>query len=166
MSFVLETFAQTPIWVFALFGVLIWRGVWMMRDRRMPRARLFITPLAFMALGIVGLLQQPHNTTGTLAAWVIGFGLVLPIGLICVPRDLRRVEGGRMVFMPGSVWPLVRFMIIFWTQYVMGVASGMTPEGGADIHLLAALVSGATAGFFAGTMFQSAQRTRLVHEAA
>jgi hypothetical protein len=139
----------TPIWVFALFGYLVWVGIKGLTVSERKVSRVWITPAIFIAWGVIGLLMRPGAIAGNLLHWFIaalagsGLGLLLRVPL--------QIDASRnLVVQSGSVVPLIRNVGIFGAHYALNVLAAMTPELSAQYMTWDIYVSGASAGYFAG----------------
>jgi hypothetical protein len=147
----------TPIWVFALFGYLVWAGIRGLTLNVRKVSRVWITPAIFIAWGVVGLAMRSGPLDAKLLHWFIaalvgtGIGLLLRVPLEVDPQK-------KLVVQPGSVVPLIRNVAIFGAHYVLNVLAVIDPHMNYmtwDIY-----VSGASAGYFAGWAIRFARSYR------
>lgn len=152
---------NTPVWVFALFALLIFMGVQASRSRLVNPRRMLIAPAVFIAWGLVGLVLKPHFSMLLAGDWIAALAVGAAIGWSTTRLAGMRVDhaAGR-VHLPGSKAPLIRFVSIFLIKYVLNAAMAINP---AMITLLApwdVAVSGLMAGYFIGWLARFLARYR------
>jgi len=159
--------AHTPWWAFALFALLVARGVSALTSRSVPVARLLIVPAVFMAWGIGSLAVSSAGSPVPAAAWCACAAAGLAIGWQATRLDGVRIDraAGR-IMLPGSAVPLVRNLSIFAVKYALGVAMALAPAWRGDIALWSIGVSGLSAGYFAAWVLRLALRYRDAARAA
>ena len=145
-----QILAHTPLWVWALFAFLVYRGVAAMRAREVSPYRVLIVPAVFFVWGASSLLEKSDGLALNIAA----FGAALLVGaaagralasLMPSPR-LSPVTG--LLTMPGSPVALILNCVAFAAKYVGAVALALT--SGAAAHAEIATVVVAIGGLFAG----------------
>jgi len=142
-------FHGTPIWVFALFGYLLWAGVNGLRQSARKVSRVWITPAIFIAWGVIGLVMRSGPLAANLLHWLIAALVGSGLGvLVRVPLQVDASSG--LVIQSGSVIPLIRNVGIFSAHYVLNVLAAVMPEMGTHYITWDIYVSGASAGYFAG----------------
>ena len=76
----------TPIWVFALFGYLLWAGIRGLTVSARKVSRVWITPAIFIAWGVIGLVMRSGPLAENLLHWFVaalvgaGVGVANTIG--------------------------------------------------------------------------------------
>jgi hypothetical protein len=148
MQIAVRILANTPIWVWALLGYLIWQGCQSLRSRTQPIWRMLIVPLVFFLMGLSRLVTARDNGLEPLLAW---FGAAILFGSLALTRGPRLLAVDRksgQVTRPGSVIPLVRNISVFVLQYAVAVATAMKLEPHAAVAIIGHAVSGASAGYF------------------
>jgi hypothetical protein len=149
----------TPIWVFALFGYLVWAGIRALTVSARKVSRVWITPVIFMAWGVIGLVMRSGPLAGNLLHWLVAALVGAAIGvLVGVPLQVDPRK--KLVVQPGSVLPLIRNVTIFGAHYVLTVLAAMKPEMSAQYMTWDIYVSGASAGYFAGWAIRFARSYR------
>lgn len=139
----------TPLWVFALFGYLLWVGLRGLKQNARKASRVWITPAIFIAWGVIGLLMRSGPLAANLLHWIIAAMVGAGVGVLT--RVPLRVDPQRnLVIQPGSVLPLIRNVGIFGAHYVLNVLTAIKPEMSAHYMTWDIYVSGASAGYFAG----------------
>jgi len=140
---------NTPSWVFALLGFLIWRGVQALRSKTQPFWRLLIVPLIFLVMGL-SRLAMARDGIEPLLAWLAAALVLFAVALSRHPRLVVVDRTSGLVTLPGSAIPLVRNVTVFLLQYGVAVASAMKLQPELAVAILGHAVSGASAGYFSG----------------
>jgi hypothetical protein len=140
---------NTPIWVFALLGFLIWRGLQARRAKTQPFWRLLIVPLIFLVMGL-SRLAMARDGIEPLLAWLAAALVLFAVALSRHPRLVVVDRTSGLVTLPGSAIPLVRNVTVFLLQYGVAVASAMKLQPELAVAILGHAVSGASAGYFSG----------------
>jgi hypothetical protein len=140
---------NTPSWVFALLGFLIWRGVQALRAKTQPFWRLLIVPLIFLVMGL-SRLAMARDGIEPLLAWLAAALVLFAVALSRHPRLVVVDRTSGLVTLPGSAIPLVRNVTVFLLQYGVAVASAMKLQPELAVAILGHAVSGASAGYFSG----------------
>jgi hypothetical protein len=149
----------TPIWVFALFGYLVWAGIRGLTVSARKVSRVWITPAIFIAWGVIGLAMRSGPLAENLLHWFVAALVGTSIGLLArVPLQVD--PGKNLVVQPGSVVPLIRYVAIFGAHYALNVLAAMKPEMSAQYVTWDIYVSGASAGYFAGWAIRFARSYR------
>lgn len=144
-------FQSTPLWVFALFALLLWLGAKRLRASTLPLARVWAVPGVFIVWGLTGLLARSGSPIDIASHWFAGALLGAGLGAWSLsPASLRFDHRNGLVHQPGSVVPLLRNLAIFFGHYVLQVVAATQPHlrdsaMGWDVY-----VSGFSAGFFIG----------------
>ena len=120
---------KTPVWVWALLAVLIYRGLVASTDRVTSLRAAFLIPVAMLALSVQGIastfgadeLAMPIWFAAMLAGTVLAWSAVDPSRMSADPVN-------RTIRQPGSWVPLALMVGIFLTKYVVAVALAMHPE--------------------------------------
>ncbi len=147
----MQILSNTPKWVFAVFGILLWQGINQMRPRTVGITRATIAPLAMTALSLYGVVSVFGDTPQSLLTWVVGAALAFALYSSIARADQIRYDASRRTFvLPGSVVPLVLFMGIFLTKYAVGVSTRMHPAlvHDSSFALTLGLLYGAFSGLF------------------
>ena len=152
---------NTPLWVFAVFALLLWLGIVALRQRRVRLWRVLSTPLVFIVWGLVTLALGAAHNPALAADWLLTAlaGGVLAFGLVRLP-GLRVDRGQGWIHLPGSTLPLIRNMAIFLARYVLAVAIARAPELRPQLLWWDVAVSGISAGYFAGWLARLTLRMR------
>jgi hypothetical protein len=140
---------NTPTWVFALLGFLIWRGLQGLRAKTQPFWRLLIVPLIFLVMGL-SRLAMARDGVEPLLAWLAAAVVLFAVALFRHPRLVVVDRSSALVTLPGSAIPLIRNITVFLLQYGVAVASAMKLQPELAVAILGHAVSGASAGYFSG----------------
>jgi hypothetical protein len=147
---VFDILAHTPLWVWALFAFLVYRGVAAMREREVSPYRVLIVPALFFVWGVSSLLERSDgsalNVAAFVAALLVGAAAGRALGSLMPAPSLSPVTG--MLAMPGSPVALILNCVAFAAKYVGSVALALTSVGVAREELASVVV--ATGGLFAG----------------
>lgn len=147
--YLLAIITHTPIWVWAVFALVLYLGYQRTRDRSVALWRLLLLPLVIMVTagsGLVGagLGAAPAIVVGLLVGGVSGW---------LMERDgaTRRLPDGRL-WLRGEWASLVQIVAVFIWRYAVAVLTATHPALVADStwHLLVAFVTSALAALFLG----------------
>jgi len=143
--------AHTPLWVFALFAVLLALGVQALRPRAVAVWRLLVVPGVFIAWGFISLVLQARFAPLLGLDFLMAAAIGGAIAWVTTPAKGPRVErADGLVRLPGSAAPLVRNLVIFAAKYGLGAVAAMVPAQAHAIAVWDLGVSGASAGYFLG----------------
>lgn len=125
-SFFIQILTQTPVWVFAIFVVLLVLGLQQRLDRRVTRGKLLIPPTAVLGFSLYSVVTSFGSILLPLLAWSIGLAAVLAIGVRRLRTAAQPIESG-VFLVKGSWWPLALMIGIFSVQYALGYAAARNP---------------------------------------
>lgn len=155
-----QIFSHTPIYVWAILGLLVVRGVAASRDRVMRVRSVFIMPLVMLALGLHGTATGFGLLGAAGAAWLAGLVAAAAVAwhLARGAASVDRAAG--TVQLRASWLPLVLMLAVFVAKYVLAVALAMQPalRGSLAFALPACAIFGALAGAFMGQPLRVAQQ--------
>lgn len=154
-----DIIAGTPGWVFILFFYLVWRSARALQPRVLPPGKVWLVPGLFIAWGVIGLFERPGEFSGVIARWLVGLVLGGCLGL-AVRTPVRVDCENDLIWLPGSVLPLVRVLIIFGAHYVLNVAAVIHRPMHDTYMNWDIYVSGASAGYFIGWGIRFVQACR------
>lgn len=152
MQMLTQALAGTPLWVFALFVLLLWLGGRQLVAHHVALRHATMLPFAMTALSIYGLLSvfshQPVAVMGWAAAALATGAFVLRRAL---PEAVRYDATMRRFHLAGTAVPLVLMMGIFFTKYAVSVQVAMHPALANDraFALCVGVLYGAFSGIFA-----------------
>lgn len=148
----LKFLTHTPIYVWAILALLIYRGVIAMRDREVPFKKLMIIPALMIALALLDIATKPAGPIATFAPWLAG--MALSMLLICTFGSAQITAGSKpgLVRVRGSKVPLAMMMAVFVTKYAAAVATAIVPSLARDLVFVGILCGfvGIFSGYFAG----------------
>jgi len=127
MPSLFDIVVHTPLWVWPLLALVLWLG-WMGRKPRvLPPVRLAVLPLVGLGITVAGVVQSAVPAF-TLAGWLVGLLLSLPVGYaIGRRRDVQWQADGRVRVAGG--WFMLGFAVsIFAARYALGVTFGVWPQ--------------------------------------
>ena len=149
MQFAYGVLSHTPRWVFVLLAYLVWQGIKAMQSRTMPIWRALIVPAVFIVWGVSRIGLGHQDSVWPLIAWIAAALALMPVGLLS-PRSFEVDHTSGEIIRPGSVFPLIRNMIVFALQYTVAVIAAIDPDGRTAAAVTGRAISGATAGYFVG----------------
>lgn len=153
----LQILQRTPLWVFALFAVLVAFGILQSRTRLVSLARVAILPLVLVGLSLSGLWGAFGANPFALATWVAAVAVALLLNrTIKWPRKVSYTAATRSFLVEGSWLPLAVMMAIFFTRYAVTVALAIRPALAATLWLPVAV--SAAYGLMSGAFFARALR--------
>lgn len=117
---------QTPPWVFALFVGLLAFGLLQTRSRNVNRYLAYLLPVGMVALSLSGVQSSFGLAPGPVALWAVGLIVVAFAGYKLFPNT--RViyhPNTNSFFIPGSWYPLLVIMAIFFAKYAYAVMTAM-----------------------------------------
>lgn len=126
---IVQIISHTPIWVYALFFVLLVFGLIQTRTRTVSKITALLLPAGMTALSLTGIYSSFGLTTIPLATWGMAMAIATIVGYTFF-RDKRiycNATDGKF-FIPGSWVPLVVMMAIFFAKYVYGVMNAFHVE--------------------------------------
>lgn len=123
-----QIFSHTPLYVWAILGFLVYRGVLASRTREVTLRKLSIVPLVMLALSLTGVIGSFGLDGAAPFAWLVGAvaGGTLAWSLTDT-RKLNAYTDRGSVQRPGSWLPLMLMMAIFCMKYAVAVSLSMVP---------------------------------------
>ena len=160
-----QIFSHTPLYVWAILGFLVYRGVLASRAREVSLRKLCIIPLVMLALSLSGV----HGSFGFAGmapyAWVAGAlaGAALAWSLTDA-RAIVAIPARGSVQRPGSWLPLILMMSIFCMKYAVAVTLSIAPAyaHAAGFMLPVCLAYGCFSGLFLGGLLRTVAVYRTV----
>lgn len=150
---IVEILRRTPLWVWPLFLLLLYLGYAQTRMRPVPVARLAVLPVVMPGLSLFGMLSVFGANAIALGCWLAALlATVACVRAVGAPRGaVWSSDTGKFV-VPGSWWPLVLIMAIFFTRYAVAVALAMNPSLPqlTPFTVVVSLTYGLPSGFFIG----------------
>lgn len=148
----LQILSHTPIWVFALFIVLVVFGLQQARSRTVNLWLAYFFPLGMIALSLAGVLSSFGAQPALIGIWAIGL-----VAMATLVRQLFPLQGvifnpeSKRFFVPGSWVPFVVIMAIFFAKYSVAVMRGFGSSllANGNFILLLSCAYGCFSGYFA-----------------
>jgi len=146
----------TPVWVWVLLAILVWRGLAASRPTTGPLWRFAIVPVAIGLWGLSGLVLRYPVSAASVGIWLGGLalgGLLAWRAAAGVALQVDRARGH--VTVPGTWSVLILVLAIFAVKYWFGYRLGTNPALAADPSFYLAdigfsgLATGGLAGRFA-----------------
>jgi hypothetical protein len=145
MPGILVIVQHIPLWVFAVFALLVWFGVQGLSARTVTLRRLLVTPAVFIVWGVIALALR--SSPILIADWAAAAA----IAWTTVRLDDVQIDRARGVLqLPGSWLPLIRNMTIFFTKFALTLAIALAPAWRETLAGWDIAVSDASAGYFIG----------------
>ncbi|MBC3765205.1 DUF6622 family protein [Neptunicella marina] len=125
----LQILSHTPVWVFGLFGFLLYLSWQQSKTRQVKQAVIFILPVGMLFLSFFGLVSSFGYTLLPIGLWLAGLVAVTLIAQTTFAVTGAKYEPAQKVYViPGSWVPGLFIMAIFLCKYVVGVMSATSPE--------------------------------------
>ena len=125
---VIEILRHTPVWVFVLFIGLVLMGFRQTLALRASRTRLLILPAVMATLSLTGVCSVFGAHAAGIAGWASGVGAAaLAGGLLLDPNDIDYSAIDGKYTLPGSWWPMLLMLVIFFIKYAVAVALARNP---------------------------------------
>ncbi|GGE85773.1 DUF6622 family protein [Pseudoalteromonas gelatinilytica] len=154
---IIEILTHTPLWVYGLFVGLIFVGWQQTRERHVKQSTLLILPLGMLALSFFGATSSFGYSLTIMLLWLAGVLSSTIIGLLLFSAPSASYQAQNASFkVPGSWWPMIFIMAIFFTKYTVGVLTSIKPELFANAALVLSLA--AFYGILSGTFIARAIR--------
>lgn len=152
---------HTPIWVWALYGLLLFLGLQRTRDSIVPLWRVLILPAVVTVLAISSFIS---GGPGALSAMLPGLAIGGPAGWYLERSGATRRLPDGTLWLRGEWWTFAQIVVVLVFRYATNVVAAMHPALNADLTwhagtlfisaVLSALFLGRTAarlrGYFAG----------------
>jgi hypothetical protein len=145
---------HTPLYVWAILALLVYRGLVALRDRELHVRSLFIIPLVMLALSIHDIGAKFGLRGFAPALWTLGaLAASLLAWAVGDPRVSQGSAPGR-VRVAGSRLPLAMMMAVFATKYAASAALAVLPQLAEDALFVTAVcvAYGACNGCFLGRL--------------
>jgi hypothetical protein len=152
MNLIFRIIAGTPLWVWLLLAFLVWQGMKATRPQTITIWRALLLPVTFTILGLSRIDINQQVTIWPLVAWAVCGLALLPVG-IHNPRPLEIDRATGRIFRQGSVFPLIRNIVVFALLYAAAVWAAMHADRLTIETIITRAVSGGTSGYFIGSAF-------------
>lgn len=159
-------FSHTPLYVWAILGFLVYRGVLASRAREVTLRKLCIIPLVMLALSLSG-VQGSFGLAGVAPfAWAAGAlaGVALAWSLTDA-RVIVALPGRGGVRLAGSWLPLILMLSIFCMKYAVAVTLAIAPAyaHATGFVVPVCLAYGGFSGIFLGGLLRTVAVYRQAH---
>ncbi|AZE84788.1 hypothetical protein C4J98_3382 [Pseudomonas orientalis] len=143
---------ETPVWVYAVFFLLLYWGVMACFRSNETRRSLLISPVIFLvwSLAAMNYTAQPWVSSGS---WASGFLAGLMIAFVAFDyHGITRGEERGSISVPGSAKLLVISLLFFCIKYYIGYQQATDPvfANSLPILILTGIASGLTIGLLCG----------------
>jgi hypothetical protein len=164
----IQILTHTPVYVWAILALLVYRGVAAMRDREMAIRKLFIIPVIMLALSLNDIVAKFGAAFLPLSAWAGGAAVVMLLVLRFSGAGISAVDAPGSVRVHGSWAPLAMMMAIFFTKYATAVTLAMRPDIRHDalFSTLVCVLFGVFSGYFLGRLANNLRSERLLRTPA
>lgn len=120
--------SHTPVYVWAILGILAVRGVTASRERAASYRSLFIMPAVMLALGLTSVAGRSQDGAALAVAWLAAMAVGAALAWRWSGGQVAAVDrAARTVRLRGSWTPLALMMAIFIGKYAVAAATGMQP---------------------------------------
>jgi len=121
-----------PTWVYVLLAALIALGVRRLKPREVPVVVALIPVVAFATWSIVGVASLATQIGALVAvgAWLGGVGIG-SASAILLPEARGRRKAKSRVLLPGTVIPLISYMLVFAGRFACGTWAAIHPADAA-----------------------------------
>ncbi len=150
MQFAVGVITHTPVWAWILLAYLVWQGIKAMQPRTSTIWRALIVPAIFIVWGLSRLGFGQQAGIAPLVAWIAAALVLLPVGVL-TPRPFEVDHSTGQIKRPGSIFPLIRNILVFAAQYAIAVTAAIHTDDRATAVMVGRAISGATAGYFIGS---------------
>jgi len=140
--------SQTPWWVYIIFVLLVIRGVQSLHAQTAPLIRLLVVPLIFIAWSLYSIRIRHGLSANSLGIWFLFACMGALFGLVFLYQRITVDKKHMLVHVPGSVFPLILFMIFFVIKYSIGLLHATAPQTYQNYSLW--IVDLGTSGFISG----------------
>ena len=124
-----QIITHTPLWVWAILGLLLWVGHKQTLPRTVSLRRITVLPLVMVGLSLAGTLTAFGTGNRALLAWGIAAAIAAAVVMTRhLPHGTQYNAWTESFHIPGSYTPLVLMMGIFFTKYAVGVTLVMHPD--------------------------------------
>jgi hypothetical protein len=162
-TMLIQILTQTPVYVWAILALLVYRGMVALRDRKVEIKKLFIIPVIMVALSLHDIATKFGFGVLPFSAWAAGV-----VGMSMLVWKFSNA-GIAVCGTPGSVlvrgsWaPMAMMMAIFFTKYITAVTLVMQPHASQNALFAAAVCT--TFGVFNGCFLGRLARDMTHYEA-
>ncbi|UZE10966.1 DUF6622 family protein [Pseudomonas sp. B21-053] len=145
----LNILLNTPWWAYLILVLLCYSGIKALSPTREGKFSFLLTTLAFICLSLYSLTTLTLEPALLIACWLVAAILGALMAQVIFSRNgvvLDDPETG--LILPGSIKPLIIYLILFAVDYYFGYQNDAHPERAATLEML--LIKASTLGFFSG----------------
>lgn len=161
LATVIIIIAHTPLWVWPLYGLLLFLGFQRTRDSIVPLWRMLILPIVVTLLAILSFVLAGLST---LPAVLLGLVIGGPVGWL-IERDgtTRRLPDGSL-WLRGEWLTMVQILVVCVFRYATSVTAGLNPalNGNLTWRLSTVFIATTLSALFLG---RTAARLRVYYSA-
>ncbi|MGA2552083.1 MAG: DUF6622 family protein [Burkholderiaceae bacterium] len=153
---IMDILTHTPVWIWAVLALLVYRGIAARRDRELPLWGLAVLPVVLLGLAIEGIRGHFGTSPLPYAVWSGAAVIGAIIGSRTLAQDAVAL-GQRGVLVRGSWFPLVLILAIFFTKYCTEVVFALQPVRMHEPDAVAAVSAlyGLLSGLFLGRLIRT-----------
>lgn len=145
---IISMLSHTPWWVYLIFVLLVIRGIQSLHAQTVPLIRLLIVPLIFISWSLYSIRIRHGLSTNSLGTWFLFACMGALFGLVFLYQRISVDKKNMLVHVPGSVYPLIFFMIFFAIKYSIGLIQVINPQTYHDLSLW--IIDLGSSGFISG----------------
>lgn len=148
----IKILTHTPLYVWAILALLVYRGVIAMRDRETNIKLLYVIPVVMLGLSLQDVVTKFGVHLLPLVAWNIAAAAMTLLVCHVGRAGIEPGSAPGRVRVRGSAIPLVMMMAIFVTKYALAVALVIRPQLRSDDLVAAGVCTllGLFSGYFLG----------------
>ena len=158
----LQILSHTPLYVWAILALLIWRGIAASADREMAFGKLLIIPGVMLLLSLQDIAATFGLNPLTLTAWACGAALAAAASWQFATVRISAGKQAGHLLLHGSWTHLVVMLTVFAIKYATSVLLAMHPQWRHDtlLVILACTVFGLFNGILFGRLARAAASWR------
>jgi hypothetical protein len=151
---ILDILIGTPWWVWVIFVYLIIVGVKSLKSHTMSLTKLAITPILLLFWVFYSFNFTYEHSFIIYGALIISLSIGGMLGRMIFGRYPITFNKKGEAYIPGSIYPLCLYMVLFIIKYCFGVIGAINPAMLTNItaQLINVIVSGIAIGIFAGRL--------------
>ncbi|MFC0132092.1 hypothetical protein CR105_26220 [Massilia eurypsychrophila] len=155
----IQIVTHTPVYVWAILALLVYRGVVAMRDREMTIRKLFIIPVIMLALSLQDVVAKFGAGFMPLSVWTGSAVLMTLLVWKFSSAGVSAAASSGRVIVHGSWAPLAMMMAIFFTKYATAVTLVIKPSASQDplFSTVVCALLGVFSGYFLGRLVGTLQ---------
>jgi hypothetical protein len=134
----MQIFTHTPVYVWVILALLVFRGIVASADRDMAFGKLLIIPLVMPLLSLQDISTRFDGGSVRFAFWAMAALLTAVLVWKISPTRLSAGTQPGKVLVRGSWIPLAAMMAVFVTKYVAIVMLAINPHLRTDTLFIAA----------------------------